>query len=143
MSNKDCRSCVYHIGKLHKEPRFMWTHCKAGISNLTTDTASECEQFAGTVEEALVYRRNKFNIDEDVFIKKMGWDWYVKCPCCGRRKWEIFTLNAISVVKDLSLNYHDQDKNQWDLYSVLIGTVFNTERIEQSNVRAVERKITE
>jgi len=83
MIDKDCRSCVYHIGKLHPEPRFMWAHCKAGISNLTMDSASKCEQFAETVEEALAYRRGKFDRDEIEFIKRMGWEWACKCPCCG------------------------------------------------------------
>lgn len=46
-------------------------------------------------------------------------------------KWETFTLNAMGVVRGLSLNYHDQDKNPLGLLNVLVGMGYNTERIEQ------------
>ncbi len=85
----DCRDCIYHIGKKNDNPRFMWSHCKGGISNLTLESASKCKMYANTLPEALKKRQIEFDKEQQEFAKRFGREWDYKCPCCGGiKKWE-------------------------------------------------------
>lgn len=72
---KTCPKCVYFIGKLANNERWEWTHCKAGVQNITKNCAEKCRYYAETIKDAL-----EFKLQE--IIKNRGWA--NKCPTCGQ-----------------------------------------------------------
>ena len=73
MTNEKCETCVYFIGKKSLDPRWEWSHCKVGVTNITKDFGKFCEDYANTIQMAIKKNSLKFK-------KRMGWD---KCPYCG------------------------------------------------------------
>ncbi len=80
MVNRDCRECVFFIGKLDKNPRWMWSHCRSGVNNITIDFASECTRYADSYQMALDLKMKEYKEKYKWMIPK------ITCPCCGAVK---------------------------------------------------------
>ena len=72
MVDRECENCVFFLGKLSYNPNWKWSHCRAGISNITIDYARYCDYYDYTIQDAIEKHVKEFK-------KEMGWD---KCPMC-------------------------------------------------------------